>query len=80
MASGKVNSNVAQKIGSAYEDFGVCPLLEDNNGDYIDAIVRELHERAGDINRRIFRLWVKGGGQQSVSWATLVVVLQDRTH
>ena len=74
MASGR--ANLAQKIGTAYENFGIL-LLEDDNGDRTDAIVRELHERAEDINKRIFRLWVKGEGLQPVSWATLVGVLQD---
>ena len=73
---GSGNVNLAQKIGTSYEDFGIL-LLEDNNGDRTDAIVRELHERAEDINKRIFRLWVKGEGLQPVSWATLVGVLQD---
>ena len=73
---GSGNVNLAQKIGTSYEDFGIL-LLEDNNGDRTDAIVRELHERAEDINKRIFRLWVKGKGLQPVSWATLVGVLQD---
>ena len=76
MGSGKVNVNLAQKIGTSYEDFGIL-LLEDKNGDRTDAIVRELHERAEDINKRIFRLWLKGEGLQPVSWATLVGVLQD---
>ena len=73
---GSGNVNLAQKIGTSYEDFGIL-LLEDNNGDRTDAIVRELHERAEDINKRIFRLWVKGERLQPVSWATLVGVLQD---
>ena len=68
--------NLAQRIGTAYEDFGVL-LLKDDNGDRTEAIVRELHERADEINKRIFRLWVKGEGLQPVSWATLVSVLQD---
>ena len=45
MASGKVN--LAQRI-SRYDDFGIL-LLEDDNGDRTDTIVRELHERAEDI-------------------------------
>ena len=72
-ASGKVN--LAQRI-SRYDDFGIL-LLEDDTGDRTDAIVRELHYRAEDINKRIFRLWMKGEGLQPVSWATLVDVLQD---
>lgn len=63
-------------IGTKYTFFGIV-LLKDDNGDRTDAIVRECHERAEDINIKIFRLWVKGGGLQPVSWATLVGVLQD---
>ena len=74
MASGRVN--LAQKIGTAYENFGIL-LLEDDGGERTDAIIRELDRRAEDINKRIFRLWVKGEGLQPVSWATLVGVLQD---
>ena len=75
MASGS-RMNLAQKIGTAYENFGIL-LLEDDGGDRTDAIIRELHERAEDINKRIFRLWVKGGGLQPVSWSTLVGVLHN---
>jgi hypothetical protein len=39
--------------------------------------VRELRDKAEDINKEIFRLWVKGKGLKPVSWATLVDVLQD---
>ena len=74
MAVGRVN--LAQKIGTAFENFGIL-LLGDNDGDRTDAIVRELRERAEDINKRIFRLWVKGEGLQPVSWATLVGVLHN---
>ena len=74
MGSGRVN--LAQEIGTSYEDFGIL-LLEDDNGDRTDAIVRELGKKAEDVNKRIFRLWVKGKGLQPVSWATLVGVLQD---
>ena len=73
MANGRVN--LAQRI-SCFEDFGIL-LLEDDNGDRIDAIARELNERTEDINKRIFRLWVKGEGLKPVSWGTLVSVLQD---
>lgn len=74
MASGRVN--LAETISTAYENFGIL-LLKDDNGDRTDAIVREHQQKAEDINKRIFRLWVKGEGLQPVSWATLVGVLQD---
>ena len=74
MESGKVN--LAQEIGTSYDDFGIL-LLEDDNGDRTDAIVRKFGKKAEDVNKRIFRLWVKGEGLQPVSWPTLVDVLQD---
>lgn len=72
MPSGKVN--LAQRI-SRFDNFGIL-ILKDDYGDHIEAIIRELHKRAEDINKRIFRLWLKGG-LQPVSWATLVHVIQD---
>ena len=62
--------------GPENHDFGIF-LLEDNNGDRTEAIVREHRDRTEDINRNIFRLWVRGEGLKPVSWATLVDVLQD---
>ena len=73
MPSGKVN--LAQKI-NRFQDFGII-ILKDNEGDHIDAIMREHRDRAEDINKSVFRLWVKGEGLKPVSWATLVDVLQD---
>ena len=73
MSSGRVN--LAQRI-CRFHDFGIF-LLEDDNGDRTEAIVREHRDSAEDINRNIFRLWVKGKGLKPVSWATLVDVLQD---
>ena len=72
-AHGRVN--LAERI-SNYWDFGL-QLLEDDNGDQITAIERELGRSAVDINRQIFRLWVQENGRQPVTWATLVAVLRD---
>ena len=74
MSDGKVN--LAEKIGVNYYDFGVL-LLEDDDGDQITAIEKELGKNAADINRQVLRLWLKGKGRQPVTWATLVAVLQD---
>ena len=74
MSGGRVN--LAQEIGTNYTYFGKL-LLKDDNGNRTDEIVRELEKMAEDINKRIFRLWVKGEGLQPVSWATLVSVLHD---
>ena len=68
--------NLAEKIGVSYYEFGV-QLLDDDDGDKITAIEKELGKSALDINRRVFRLWLKGKGRQPVTWATLVAVLQD---
>ena len=73
MLSGKVN--LAQKI-NRFQIFGII-ILEDDDGDRIDAIMREHRDRVEDINMSVFRSWVKGEGLKPVSWATLVDVLQD---
>ena len=75
MPSGKVN--LAQRI-CRFHDFGIF-LLEDDNGNRTEAIVKEHRDRTEDINRNIFRLWVNGAGEglKPVSWATLVGVLLD---
>ena len=74
MPGGKVN--LAEKIGVSYYEFGIL-LLEDNDGDRLAAIEKEQGKSAPEINREVFRLWLKGKGRQPVTWATLVAVLQD---
>jgi hypothetical protein len=74
MASGKVN--LAERIGTNYKNFGIS-LLDDDVGDRTETIEKEHREKAMDINREVFRQWLKGTGLQPVSWATLVRVLQD---
>ena len=66
--------NLAEKIGVNYCEFGIL-LLEDDDGDLITAIEKEQGKSASDINRQVFRLWLKGNGRQPVTWATLVAVL-----
>jgi hypothetical protein len=73
-ASGKVN--LAQRIGTEYTSFGIL-LLKDDSGDRTEAIKREHRDRAADINKEIFRVWVRGEGLTPVSWSTLVGVLED---
>ena len=74
MPGGKVN--LAERIGVSYYEFGVL-LLEDDDGDLIAAIEKEQGKSSANINREVFRLWLKGKGRQPVTWATLVAVLQD---
>ncbi len=66
--------NLAEKISTDYSKFGIL-LLNDEDGSVISAIVKEKREKAEDINQEIFRLWLQGSGR-TVSWATLVEVLQ----
>ena len=74
MGGSKVN--LADRIGVKYYEFGVL-LLEDDGGDQVAAIEKELGRNASDIVRRVFRLWLQGKGKQPVSWDTLIAVLQD---
>ena len=74
MAGCKVN--VVDKIGANYGEFGVL-LLEDDDGSKISAIEMEKRGNVSGIIRHIFKLWRKGKGRQPVTWATLIVVLQD---
>ena len=74
MPTSKVN--LAEKIGTDYYKFGIL-LLEDDKGDRIDVMEKESRGRAKDINRQVFRLWLKGHGRKPVSWGTLVSVLHD---
>ena len=67
--------NLAQKI-SHFQNFGII-ILKDDDGDRIDAMMREHRDRVEDINKSVFRSWVKGEGLKPVSWATLVDVLQE---
>ena len=73
-STGRVN--IAEKIGTEYYEFGLT-LLEDNFGDITDAIRKEYHGNAKDINCQIFKQWMKGIGRAPLSWDTLASVLQD---
>ena len=67
--------NIVSRIGNRYFVLGIL-LLEDDTGSVVDAIVNE-HQDTERITLKIFQLWIKGAGQQPVSWATLVQVLHD---
>ena len=73
------NINLAEEIGGDYFNFGTL-LLDDNDGNKVSAIERELMRNAENINSRIFTLWLKGKGKQPVTWSTLANVLQDIGH
>ena len=67
--------NIPQSIGPHYETFGLL-LLNDEQGEKIDAIV-EANARAKEINVAILKKWLRGEGEQPVTWGTLVQVLKD---
>ena len=56
--------------------FGI-QILEDGDGERMNAIENELKCNAERINIRVFQLWLQGRGRQPVTYATLVTVLQD---
>ena len=68
--------NLVREIGTKYFEFGTL-LLEDTTGALISALEKELKHNAQDINRRIFREWLSGGGRKPVSWGTLIAVLEN---
>ena len=68
--------NLADKIGVHYCGFGVL-LLDDDDGDQVTSIEKELGRNASDINCRVFRLWLQGKGRKPVTWDTFIDVLKD---
>ena len=68
--------SVRTEIGTKYFDFGVH-LLDDTTGSKIQAMEKEFHNNAAEINQRIFMEWLQGSGIRPVSWQTLVGVLRD---
>ena len=67
--------NFARKIGIHYFKFGVF-LLEDSDGAIVEALEREHHQNAEEINMAILKQWLQGKGAQPVTWSTLVTALQ----
>ena len=67
--------DIIEKISTKYELFGTY-LLEDNDGDKMDALIEQCHEDATKINRQVLKKWLKGEGKQPVSWATLASELE----
>ena len=62
--------NIIEKIGKKYDEFGIY-LLEDDDGSKMEAIVEHCREDPSKINRQILSKWIRGGGKQPVTWATL---------
>lgn len=68
--------NLAVKISPDYFTFGI-QLLEDDNGEQICALEKELMKNPENICRQIFMLWLQGKGKQPVTWSTLVTILHE---
>ena len=68
--------NIAEQIGVNYFKFGIF-LLEDSNGVIVQALEKQLHFNAEQINIAILQRWLEGKGVMPVTWSTLVSVLQS---
>ena len=68
--------NIISEIGTSYISFGLL-LLEDDKGNEIYAIEKELQKNASGINNRILYLWLNGKGKQPATWETLIEVLKQ---
>ena len=68
--------NIAEQIGVNYFKFGIF-LLEDSNGVIVQALEKQLHFNAEQINITILQRWLEGKGVKPVTWSTLVTVLQS---
>ena len=69
-----VELKLAERVGTKYYNFGIL-LLDDKDGNRTNAIIKEKRENAEEINTEILHKWLQGNGKDSVSWATLVEVL-----
>ncbi len=60
-------------VATSRNEFGT-KLLEDEQGNIMTRIREDLRT-VEEINREIFRLWLKGEGRQPINWKTIVEVL-----
>ena len=67
--------NIAVEVGTKYLQFGIF-LLDDKNGAVVDALEKEHHWTAEQINMAVIQKWLQGNGAKPVTWSTLVTVLQ----
>ena len=68
--------SILEQIGIHYWDLGVR-LLNDTTGAVTQAVIKQYHYDATEINREILQRWIQGKGKSPVEWATLVEVLKD---
>ena len=68
--------NIPLEISTKCYQFGVL-LLKDETGARIGAIVHKHTKNSEQINQETLEQWISGKGEEPVTWATLVEVLQD---
>ena len=64
--------NIIREIGMNYHSLGTH-LLQDKTGTHVDTI--SFNRRPEEATREILRQWLKGSGQQPVTWRTLTEAL-----
>ena len=67
--------NVAEQIGTYYEDFGTC-LLEDRHGTIVSNMKGTHHNRVISIVTEIVREWLKGRGKRPETWPVFIDCLR----
>ena len=70
-----IQYELVEELGDKYRKFGIC-LLNDKTGARVKAIEQEKMKNAEEINIQILQEWLQGGGENPVSWETLISVLE----
>ena len=69
--------SIPERIGTDYKDFGTF-LLDDDNGHKVDNILEKQQDHthfSKEVNRKILQEWLNGYSDKSVTWGTLIDVL-----
>lgn len=69
------STNIAKKIGTNWFTFGIA-LLNDADGNTVDAICHKHGEDAEKINLEILRKWICGDGIKDRTWHGLLGALE----
>ena len=68
-------TNIIERIGIHYEDFGIC-ILKDDHGTKVSNIRQSQHYQVNSIVTEIVRDWLKGRGKRPETWAVFVDCLR----
>ena len=68
-------TNIIERIGIHYEDFGIC-ILKDDHGTKVSNIRQSRHYQVNSIVTEIVRDWLKGRGKRPETWAVFVDCLR----